>query len=386
MSVTLTALGAQPGGSTEPQPPSSPVPATSAGEFSVVAALAELPAELVDEAPLVTMGDVTAVTEAAGLTVPDPTSEDFVEDYIHWLLAITGTSTTPPADGDPQFAPAMVVPPDEFSLLASMAEELDAAVGFTFADVEWFADVGLPPSGFSVFGGSFDESTLSPDLAPVVDGVVTLGEGEDLSLDPEATSPLSRIGQPQRLAYSNGRIAVSPETALVSTWLAGTDAAADIDDDLVAVATALDEAGVMSAALGELGDLDDALGPNATPEQREAVIAALGDAVLGEGFDDAVGIGWRPVDGEPVMTIVYVLDDDATDDDAAAAVDNVRQLFDEGTSIQTRSPLTDYLSLDEVGTDGSTVVATVRPGPEGIPMTLLRMLTIADLPFVTLDD
>ncbi len=382
MSVTLTAWSAHAGSvaaTTEPAPDPSDSPASSG--FTVAGALAELPADLVDESAVITMADLDAVTAAAGITVPDGSTDD----YISWLMTITGTPPRGDGDSEMQFPPAVAFPPMNLVQHAAMADELEAAVGFDLADVSWFADVSHPPSGFSVVAGAFDEATLPDTLTPVEDGIVGLGEGEDFSQRLDAPNPLSRIGVPQRLAVAEGRIAVSPDTTLVSGWLGGASGG-EVDDDLVAVATALDEAGAISAVLGSLGDLEDTLGQNATPEQREQVLARLGDLGLDDQFDDAVGIGWRAGDGQPAISIVYSLDDDVDAAGAEAAVDSVRRVFEEGTLLLNAAPVPDYLVLDHVTTDGTVVVATVHPGPEGRPVHPYQMLERHDLPFVVIDD
>lgn len=361
------------------EPPVATEPSTAATGFSITAALAELPDELLDDANLISMGDITAVTAAAGLTTPDLASDD----YITWLLAITGQSSTAP-DEEPAFVPVPVILPSSLVENARAAAELGAAIGFTIADVEWFADVANLPSTFSVYAGAFDDSTLPDTLTPVEPGIVSLGEGEDFSQQLDSPTPLSRIGVPQRLAQLDGRVVVSSDTPLVRDWLAGTANATD--DDLGPVAAALDDAGAISAVLGSLGDLDEVAGRRVSPEQREAILEQVGDAALTDVFDDAVGIGWNAVDDESVISIVYTLDDDVDAAGADAAVEAVRGLFTNGTSFLSSAPIADYLTLDDVTTDGTVVVATLRPGAEGRPLTAFQMLVQQDLPFAVLGD
>lgn len=364
----LTASAAAPIARASTEPP--------AAGFSIVGALTQLPEDVADDASFITVGNVEAATELAGLSRPASFDD---EGFLPWLMAISGTSTTEPGQ-DAQFAPVPVMLSDELVLNAGLSDEIDALLGFSAIDIAWFAEASAPPSGFAVFGGDFDEATLSPDLVDLGGGVVSLGEGDDFAMNPQDVTPASRIGVPQRLAYSDGLIALSPETALVRSWVAGSDETAADEEELAAVAAALDAAGAQSALFGELGELES-LGPDVTPEQREALLERLGSAVPDDSFE-MFGVGWSSVDGQSVITIVYQLDENA---DPEAAADLLRTVFDEGESLRTQQPLRDLLVLDHVAADGGLVIATTHPGPDGRPLTPFDMVQAQDVPFVTIE-
>lgn len=378
-SIAMTGWATNASATTEPAPEPQPTGPTNSGassssDFSIAAALAEIPAEVADEAPYVSVADLTAVAAADGLL--PPATDD---DLLRWIANITGN---PLDDTGDTFAPVVAVLPEALVGNPRGVVELDQSIGFTPTDVEWFADASAPPSGFTVFGGPFDESTLVGDLVPVEDGIVSLGEGADFEHNINTENALSRIGVPQRLAAADGRIAVSPSTDLVRSWLAGEvlETAAD-DPSMLAIAEALDAAGAVSAMLTEPADLIDAIGPQATPEQVAQIRDQLGVGVLDDSFD-GIGVGWHSVDGEPVITFVYALEDGA---DADAALESVRAIFEDGQSFVTADPISNLLVLDDVVADGSVVVATLHLGPDGRPWTPFDMLVRRDVPFATSD-
>jgi hypothetical protein len=253
------------------------------------------------------------------------------------------------------------------------ADEVEAELGWSLDDVDALAEVVAPPFRFAVVTGDVDEDALArADLAQ--DGeIYSAGDGEDLEQDPDDVTAARPIGAPLRMAVDDGRLAASSSTAAVEGWLEGDGDTLAADDDLAAVAAALDEADAVSAFLAR-GDLTS----RAAAIPDEEVAERLADELpIAEPFS-AVGVGWGAEDGEAVMTVAYAFGDEDT---ATAAVTQVEAAFT-GASLQTRRPLTDLVTVEEVEADGSVVVAHLTLGEDGRARVLADMLISRDLPFV----
>ncbi|QYG92632.1 hypothetical protein HC251_09415 [Iamia sp. SCSIO 61187] len=319
---------------------------TAGDGFSVEAALAELPAPPGDgPGSTITIVDLAAAAEANGAGErPEPDDGDAVGE---WVVAATGTATDD-EDVRPIFVPTAEVL--GFERLAA-PEELEAQLGWSVLDVDAVAEVVEPPFRFAVVTGDVgDESFSDAGLEPDDDGVVSFGEGDDGEIDPESAGPATPLGAPLRMAADGDRLVTSSSTDAVTGWLDDDATTLADDDDVRAVAAALDDADAVSAFI--------------TTFSQSARY-------------DALGIGWAVDDGEPRMAIAYVF---ADDDAAEQGAEDVEAVFDdEGTA--DRAPVSDHLTLDEVEVDGSLVVAHVRPGPEGRPQTPLVMLQRGDVLF-----
>ncbi len=293
-------------------------------------------------------------------------------------LTVVDLEAAAAANGDaaPEDEEALVfVPPIEVlgGSRGARAEEVEDELGWSLDDVDALAEVVAPPFRFAVVTGDVDEDTLADaDLAHDGD-VYSAGEGEDLEANPDDVTAARPIGTPLRMVVDDGRLAASSSTAAVEGWL-GDDAGTLADDeDLAGVAAALDEAGVASAFLAR-GDLTS----RAAAVPDEELAERLADELpIAEPFS-AVGIGWAAEDGEAVMTVAYAF---ADEDTATAAVTQVEAAFT-GDSLQTRRPLTDLVTVEEVESDGAVVVAHLTLGEDGRPQVLADMLINRDLPFV----
>jgi len=203
------------------------------------------------------------------------------------------------------------------------------------------------------------------DAAPVCD---------DYETDLERAGTADELGRPLRMANTSDRLAASLSTPYVEDWIAGDAESLADDESLAGVAAALDDANVVAAVLANgLSTLAD--DEQLPPEVKEEIAAGLPP----EPFD-AVGIGWAVDDGDAVITIAYHF---ASESAAEASVDAVEVVFDGGISLRTRTPIAELLELQSVDTDGSIVVATVTPGPEGRPSIPFQMLMERDVPFTT---
>ena len=125
-------------------------------------------------------------------------------------------------------------------------------------------------------------------------------------------------------------------------WLSGKDTLAD-DDALVAVAEALDEHDVYSAAL--------VLEPGAGDDSASSPAGEGGLAPF-----DGFGIG-SAHDGDGAQAVLAYRCDDADGAEQNAAA--LRALFDDGASSQTRQPWSDLVTVDDVEVDGRMVVVTL---------------------------
>lgn len=317
--------------------------------FSVEAALAELPMPPDDAGTnvTVTVADLAAAADAndAG---ERPAADD--ENIGRWLLAATGTAA--PSDRDD--LPPVYVPPADVlgSHRSSPLAEVEDELGWSVLDVAALAEVSAPPFRFGVVTGEVGEGSFTAaGLEPDDDGIVSVGEGEDGEVDHEGVSAARPLGTPLRMAADGDRVALSTSTDAVAGWVDGGATSLADDDDLRAIAAALDDTGAVAAYL------------TVVPERW--------------GYR-ALGIGWSVEDGEPRMTLAYAFEGEGA---AEAGADQVEAAFD-GVAERTSAPLADLLELDEVRADGTVVVARLRLGPEGRPQAPLELFLQGDALFV----
>lgn len=351
-------------------------------EFSIAAHLAEIPAELLDGNVWVTIADVDAAVALAGVRAQIAHHPDDlrIETLAEWIGPITGLpidrNATPPTFA-PVFVPFPAALPVQF---LQLAEETAAQTGWSIADVSSFAAVDVFPGPFAVIRGDFDDTTLSPTLTDVGDGIVSLGAGDELAPDMDNRNALNAIGVPVRMAQRDGAIALSASTSSVASWLAGPAASAADVPSLAAIAAELDAADARSAVFGPMSPLDPSflLRPDVSAADAEELVAALTEQALPATVTD-VGIGWGvDADGRGFVVLAYF-----TLGDAATAATQLETLFATGDSLTTGRPLAELLTLDEVRTGDATVTAILRPVDGRSPTVALDMYVQRELPFVT---
>ncbi|QYG92633.1 hypothetical protein HC251_09420 [Iamia sp. SCSIO 61187] len=320
----------------------------SGEDFSIAAALAELPTPEDDAGAMVSVADLDGLAEATGRDRPDDE-----EGGREWLQAfISGTDDE---------VPALVVAAEP---LHGFVSEDDPGVGdelgWSIADVEAFGQVQAAPRGVTVVSGDLGEGSLDDaDLEDLGGGVVSAGSGEDLAPDVDGGATAARPGRvPLRMTADGDHIVASPSTEVVEAWRDGTGPVLADDAELVAVAEALDGAGALSAVL-LLGSGEP--GPEGLP------VAPA----------DRAGIGWSVDDGEAVITVAYAYPD-ATQAGAAAA--DLEAALHDDEAPAGEDAITDLLEVEEVAVDGEVVVATVRPGPEGRAATPYELAILRRLP------
>jgi hypothetical protein len=324
---------------------------SSSGDFSVVNALADLPSSALEDDYLLTAADLDRATELAGATRPAPSSND-EDEIFEWALSIDGIRQS--EDGE-WAAVATLLPEATNPRQLAGTEEFRDELGWTLLDVGWFAEVYAPPARFTVLHGEFDVEQIDAAIDSNDDDVWSIGE-EDFAQDLTQISAARPIGESLRLAEQDGALAVSKSTPPIEEWLDGDDRL-DADEELVAVAEALDDHEVYAAMILDGDDLlTDPLsiaGRNASPEQIEEIEERFGGMLLAP--FEVLGAGLTVVDDEAVGVLAY---EHASADLAEENADALEALFGEGTSVRTNQPLSDLFRDVTVEADGTTVTVT----------------------------
>ncbi|MCK0110870.1 hypothetical protein MWU75_01765 [Ornithinimicrobium sp. F0845] len=340
--------------------------------YTVLGALAELPGPP-SPGLMIQTADLTGATEAAGLERPD-TPEGIA--LVEWISPLLGQPIGESGEPAPVFVPVAEV----FNLQQlHQHQEFQESLGWSLVDVDSFAELVLPPERFAVVAGDFDESTLAADLPEVAEGVVTFGEGEDLSTDLENASVVSRLGQPIRLAQQDGRVVAASGTAAVEDWLAGLDETLADDESLAAVAAALDEQDAVSAVLLSGGSFQGAQtlagsgAPESTVAQLQDELAGLPSAAFG-----TVGIGWTVQDGEPVIAVAYHL---GSEDAVERAAPEFEAMYQDGVELTSGRPVSASVELLSVESSGQVLVVRAASAEPARVRWLLNQLSARDVPF-----
>lgn len=265
-------------GCTAAPPAATPTPTESGGPtvseaFSIAGLLAAVP--LVDGPVLVSAADVDAAAEAAGLERPTEVDDALLD----WITTMSGIRV-----GD-----AVSVPWAESLAIAFAArhDEYVASVGFGIPDVTAFLEVGAPPSRFAIFDGEFDLAAVTAAIGDPVDGLWAQ-PGDDLAVDLELRNRPDPLGRPVRVVGDESRLAMTLSTPSARQYLAGE---AGDWADLLALAEALDDAGVQVAQLWAAGD--DVVGVGidlAAPGEAVVVRIHADDATAAAAAEAVVGL------------------------------------------------------------------------------------------------
>ena len=312
------------------------------GTYSVAAALAELPyAESRGRTQVIVQtGDLEQATGLAGKERPG----DDPGERAEWLRALEGDIT--------------VLPAASTGLSAMQLQSGADRLGFTAADVRFFAELRDGLDRFAV-QRLFDDATVRDDL-PTIAGLRATGEGKPGAFDKAATFP-GQFPIVNVLAEDDAhRVAFSTEPSDVEAWQAGTGRRLDRNEKLADLAAALDRRTVYSAYLVE-GSFDQFRGH--PPD----------DAVKEE--FDAVAIGLDLDDDTPVVHVGYWFPDDVE-----AGAEQLRAMWEKGTSRRTNRPLSDYVTVRGSRTTGQVVTVELTTSDTG-PGAVVQMLTAADTPF-----
>lgn len=350
-----------------PTAPTTAAEAAPAG-WSVAAALATIPDDGSAEFQITT-ADLAGVAELFGVVPPAFAADgDAVAD---WVRAMTFPGDTPEREL-PLWVPIAepLLPLDHAAL-----PEFDELVGWSILDIDSFVHYQPPPPGYLLeVTGRYADDALA-GLAPAADGVVTTREGEDFATDLQGRSPLDQLGRAVRLARDGNRIAVALSVETAEAWLAGQGPTLADDAALLAVAEALDAAGVLSALMFRY-DFRFGLGPGVTSAaQAERMLAAV---PVDTPFD-TVGIGWTvAADSTPRVVVAYAA---AGSPDTLA--EQLEMAYTEGVSIATAAPVAEVLGAEQVDVtvEGDIVTVTYEP-VERFWFTAVNALFQRDVPFV----
>lgn len=328
-----------------------------AGAAGLAERLAELPGVVAgdgDQLVQVAIADLDRAAELAGVTRPaGSTDSDQVREYVN---ALTGQF----ADGPP--VSALFPEAANLERLAQV-EEFATEVGWSVADVSWFAEYQVPPDTVTVVGGDLDESRLTGALGERPDDRIWRLGGEDYEVSLEEVSAARPLGQALRLALVDDRLAIARSTPPVEAVLTGGTTLAE-DPTLSALAAAMDDENAYSTLLlaGAPGTFQAQL---PTPQAQAEGADGLPQPFIG------IAAGSAQVDGAPYAIFAYV---HATEADAAANAEGLRALLEQGASVANRAPWSDQFGVDDIRVDGTTVLArlTIADGvPAIIPYNLL---------------
>lgn len=333
------------------------VSGSTTGDGLVARALTEVPASLFggDVRVELYVGDLTAATEAAGLSRPG--SADDVEGLRDWLGPLAGVGDAP------VFVPVPELHRFETTGMQSATDEL----GWSIVDVETFVEAGGPLNRFTVVRGE--------GIAPVaglvegIGGVLSLGEGEDLDTDPERRSAARPLGRPLRLRADGDAVAVSLTTDAALVWRTDDERLAD-SPRFVRIADALDEVGVVSAAVLE-GAATPVASLGVAAADPDELLELLGTPALTAPFL-ATGLGWYVDDGDAMVRIAYSFSDAAT---AEAQLPVIEELFTNASSVVTGQPMSDLLLLRSAATTERLAVVDVAM-PDGRPPSVVLLMLL----------
>ena len=339
---------------------SASTPGTSGDEgdentdgFSVANSLRQIPSIVLesddasdDSDVQIAVSDLDAASELAGVDHPDDGTTD-VDEITEWLLAING-----PSRDDKRPLTAAILPEVSHAEDFANVAEFDEEVGWSISDVHTFIEYQVPPNAFSVMTGGFSEDALTDAIGKPANDIWSLG-GEDFSTDFGNQSSARPLGESLRFALHDDTLAVSRSTPPVEAWnaldtskTAGTLAE---DEELAAVAAALDDSGVYSAFLSQA----DFAEPQANvPPDAEAQTKAAG-----LGPFSTLGVGQTVEDGTPYAVFVYYYADETA---AADAVDPLTTLLNDGVSNRTRTPWNELFAIRDISATGHILKATLR--------------------------
>jgi hypothetical protein len=324
----------------------------SAGSESRLTALLEYaPMPEAGVGGVLSVGDVQGVRDERELgPPPDRADEDAFAEYFSELLGGADTDgffATPGAD----LIPFSAVP----------QEEIYDELGLRLVDVDRFIQtiqlLGVsdgPEQSIGPFtileGDRIDPQDLTAAIGePEQEAgamVWTLGTGDGQEQNLADSTPVRPLGQALRIAYDSERLLVTPSEADLDLLLQATSGEAPTaagDEDLVAIATALDDRDVLGADLAR-----GLVPPRGQPGDTNVVPVPT---YL------AWGLGTAPADepGEAISVLVLAYPDDQGAAEGATALETV--LADGRSS--SGVPWSEVLNSSDVSTDGRLVIALI---------------------------
>lgn len=322
----------------------------------VRAQLAAVPAGAADasEPVRIVITDLERLSELAGLAGPD--ADRTGDELARW----TGDMTFQVA-ASPSSKPVGFLPNPVGSVAAwTVADDVRAATGVALGGVERMITVESPPLAFTVMSGDVE---LSDSLTDVGDGVVSYGDGDDLSIG-EPTS-WNQTGAPVRFATNDGAIAWSRTGDLAAEFAAGAERTLADQPELGALADTLDSYGSVSAYL-VAGQFDARPPLRANPAQAEEFRSRVPDV---DRFT-TVGLGVTVVEGEARTIVAYAF---ADEDAAAAALDALTTAWSDGADADGR-PIDQQLAVFGSEVVGTTVAIELVPVGGATTLTPVQLL------------
>lgn len=294
-------------------------------------------------------GDVVAAEAVIGRD--RPSTED-IDIYLEHLGLITGL---PNEDGPSVIVPFTLFPQQRLVDL----DEIEAELGWTVADVDWFIEMNLAPESFGVFGGTFDEAKLTAAMGEPNDGVWGIGN-DSLEVDISQITPARRLGESVQIAHDNGALIMSKRSQLVRRALADGERLSDVTE-LRAIAEALHDRDAYAGAI--LANYSFSAGPDVGPSTEGMFLPAE---------FTAIGVGFGPADQ---TSVAYWHTDEAA---AQANADALAELVAEGTSVRRGAPWSELIASVEIEVDGPLVVARLHLTDNARPDLLLQSIMARD--------
>lgn len=329
------------------------------GDFSVESHVAELPAG--EEPALLSVGDLQAGTQAAGL---EPPADGASGEAASWLFELTaGTEAG-------VFLPAPSV------LMQSLGQDGADELGWDLTQVQTFAHHARAPQNTIMVTGDFDADTLPADLEDLGDGVRSAGSGPDQEVSLTEATAVRPTGAPLRLAVADGTIMVDAHEQTVRDWVQGGDRQTFAEDEEVtALAAALDDHDVYAATIAtQTGPLQAPGGGGAA--QLAELRSEWEQWAVAEPFSVA-GAGWAMAEDEPVVLAAYHFGDAESAERGAA---QVQRLWEDGRTTRGQE-LAQMFTVQEVDQDGPVVVLTLHLGEEGLPQHVHHMFGEQEVTF-----
>ena len=337
------------------------------GGGTIESLLDEIPASANTEPAniMIVAGDVDRAAEAAGVTPYD--ADTTTDEMLDTITLLTGISRN-----DEPAKVHIVLPEAVSPNYLNLNDEIHDELGWSIVDVNTFIEIQNPPNQFTVMRADVTADEIDDAAGEAEDGIWSLG-GEDLEVDPANRTAARELGESLRMALDDDLLAVSRTTPPVRDWLDDDGETLADDEALVSIAQALDAADVYSSMI-MVNDFSivAALGSRGNPEQIEKFMTGT---TLIEPFD-ALGAGLSVVDDEAVGMLVYHY---PTEDAAESAVDSIRAVFEEGSSLVSNRAISDLFELSDVQADGDVVVASFGFG-DALPGSIWSMVYTRDLP------
>ncbi|WP_022890005.1 hypothetical protein [Agromyces italicus] len=227
------------------------------------------------------------------------------------------------------------ITPQSFSWYKlDLAGEVAKVLGLSLVDVERFVETGGRSEAVLAFEAPGDAAErLTEALGEPVDGAWMRGDDGAIDLGLGEAEMYS-----QRIALIDDQVVITSSERQLQMVLDGTTASTD--EQAVAAAQALDERGVLSAAIH--------------PTEEGSLAGYLGAGLT------------KDADGALVHIVAV------TDGDAEALGESMREFYEQGATLQgdplaelsdelEGTPYSEYFTVENVTVDGDTVVVDARP-------------------------